>query len=80
MYVRQMQAHTDGRTTDRLWYEINIPFFFLRKNHECKILFNIGPFKCDFIAFKNFFISVKIYIVVTLFEVLKILEHLPICF
>ena len=24
-------ARTDGRTTDRLWYEINIAFFFLKK-------------------------------------------------
>ena len=26
-----MIGHIDGRTTDRLWYEINIPFFLKKK-------------------------------------------------
>ena len=29
--VRQTDARTDGPTTDRLWYEINIPYFSYEK-------------------------------------------------
>ena len=30
---------TDGRTTDRLWYEINIPYFSYEKAGITKLLF-----------------------------------------
>ena len=30
---------TDGRTTDRLWYEINIPYFSFEKAGIIKLLF-----------------------------------------
>ena len=34
----RMDRQTDRRTTDRLWYEINIPFFSKEKRRYNKIL------------------------------------------
>ena len=30
-HAGRTDRQTDGRTTDRLWYEINIPFFLKKK-------------------------------------------------